>query len=171
MYDNLDILQDVGRDFFLDMQKRAAASPGEVVMVVRRPGGRVLLSTKSFYPSDIYRLPTGKLDPGEDPEPGFIRETWEETGFHPKTACRLGTILATFRNREDKVSFPSFIFASEEFEGTPASQDPDESITGFLDADRQMLAQVERSLKSMNEPWSDWGCWRAAAHKFVFEHI
>ncbi len=171
MQADFNILQNVGRNFFLDMQKRAAASPGEVVMVVRRPGGCVLLSTKSFYPPGIYRLPTGKLEPGEDPERGFIRETQEETGFHPKTASRMGTILTTFVYREDKIFFPSFIFASEEIEGVPSPQDPDESITGFLDADRLALAQVEKKLSHMDEPWKDWGHWRAAAHKFVLAYI
>ena len=140
-------------------------------MVIRRPGGRVLLSTKSFYPSGTYRLPTGKLNPEEDPEKGFLRETWEETGFRPKTSFRLGTILSIFRSHGDTVSFPSFIFASEVIEGTPNPQDPDESITSFLEADRLMLVQAEKSLRSMAEPWSDWGCWRAAAHGFLLEHM
>jgi len=37
----------------------------EVCMVVRRPSGRLLLSTKSFYPPGAHRLPTGGIDADE----------------------------------------------------------------------------------------------------------
>ncbi len=53
----------------------------EVCMVVRRPSGHVLLSVKTFYPRDAYRLPTGGIDRNERVLDAVVRETNEETGL------------------------------------------------------------------------------------------
>ena len=39
-----------------------------------QPGTGILLHTKSYYPEQPYRLPTGGLAPGEDPVAGVVRE-------------------------------------------------------------------------------------------------
>lgn len=38
-------------------------------------------------------LPAGKLDPGEDPVTGALRELKEETGAEPETFLPLGKLL------------------------------------------------------------------------------
>src|SRR5689334_16086473 len=53
----------------------------EVCMVVRRPGGRLLVCTKTFYPPGVYRLLTGGIDPGESVLAALHREVAEETGL------------------------------------------------------------------------------------------
>lgn len=54
---------------------------GEVCMVIRRPNGKVLLSTKTFYPPGAYRLPTGGIEPSEGIFAALLREAHEETGL------------------------------------------------------------------------------------------
>ena len=53
----------------------------EVCMVVRRPSGTLLLSTKTFYPPGAHRLPTGGIDAREAFLVAALRETREETGL------------------------------------------------------------------------------------------
>ena len=61
---------EVGEEFLRNVREkeRRMGIADEVVMVVPRPGGKVLLHTKSFYPPGTYRLPTGRLRLGESPE-------------------------------------------------------------------------------------------------------
>src|SRR5437867_8364755 len=54
---------------------------GEVCMVIRRRGGGLLLSIKTFYPRGAFRLPTGGIHHGEGVFDALIREAHEETGL------------------------------------------------------------------------------------------
>lgn len=42
----------------------------------------VLLTTFAMSRREVWGLPGGGLDPGEDPADGAVREVWEETGQH-----------------------------------------------------------------------------------------
>ncbi len=42
----------------------------------------VLLTTFTMSAQEVWGLPGGGLDPGEDPVAGAVREVWEETGQH-----------------------------------------------------------------------------------------
>ena len=73
--------------------------------VVRHPGGvtvlplgadnTVTLVRQYRYPlgQELLELPAGKLDPGEDPVTGALRELKEETGAEPETFLPLGKLL------------------------------------------------------------------------------
>ena len=52
----------------------------EVVLIVPRPDDCVLVHTKEFYPSGIWRLPTGGIQRSETIERALRREAVEETG-------------------------------------------------------------------------------------------
>ena len=56
---------------------------------------RVLVVTQYRYVfgTTMLELPAGKLDPGEDPEIGALRELREETGAIPGTFLSLGRII------------------------------------------------------------------------------
>src|SRR5260370_38040547 len=51
---------------------------GEVCMVVRRPGGKLLTMKKTFYPPGAYRLLTGGMNYAGHILDGLLRETYEE---------------------------------------------------------------------------------------------
>ena len=161
---------DVGDVFLRDMRKRSK-SPGEVVMVIRRPGGKVLLSTKEFYPPGVFRLPTGKMNPGEDPESALIREVHEETGFRARGARLLDVIRCTARNQAEAVDFNSYIYILGEIDGEPKSLDPDEQITEFREVEPCELKQIATQLRELPDDWRDWGQFRAIAHEFVYKKL
>jgi 8-oxo-dGTP pyrophosphatase MutT (NUDIX family) len=162
---------DVGSDFFVEMLTRAARSPGEVVIVVSRPAGKIILSTKSFYPKGVYRLPTGKMKKPESPDEAALRETYEETGHEIQSAGFLGTILCYFTSQGETVTFPSHVLVTEEIEGSIAPIDEHEGIIASLDTPPCCLRTVATQLRDLPAPWADWGKWRAVAHDFVYEAL
>ena len=88
-----------------------------------QPQTGILLHTKSYYPEQAYRLPTGGLAPGEDPVAGVVREVAEETGLEVReepaglsTGCiadfaELLTYGFRHRRLEREFTFASFMFA------------------------------------------------------------
>lgn len=54
--------------------------------------GKILLTRQYRHPirQEIYDLPAGKLEPGEEPLDGARREFEEETGYHPREIIPLG---------------------------------------------------------------------------------
>ncbi|MCS7179708.1 MAG: NUDIX domain-containing protein, partial [Anaerolineae bacterium] len=58
----------VGREFFgsaRDSILNNGDREGEVVLLLRRADGSLLLHTKTFYPDGVYRLPSGGIRRGE----------------------------------------------------------------------------------------------------------
>ncbi|MEV1024826.1 NUDIX hydrolase [Streptomyces sp. NPDC050264] len=70
-------------------------------------GGRVLLvrrsETEQFLPR-VWGVPCGKLEPGESPEDGVLRELKEETGLLGKVVRKIGesSFVSDYRGREVK---------------------------------------------------------------------
>lgn len=161
----------VGPTFFAEMAARVRKSPGEIVMIVRRPGGMVLLMTKYFYPEGIYRLPTGKLKRHELPEEAFGRELFEETGFRADSPELIGVVHYAISNGGEVVDYPSHVYATEEIPGIPESIDGDEGITGFREVTADQLLETAHILETLPEPWRDWGRWRALVHRYVHDQL
>ena len=75
--------------------------------VVRHPEGvavlaldgedRAVLVTQYRYPMGrtLLEIPAGKLDPGEDPRRGALRELSEEAGVEPEELIGLGTLCVS----------------------------------------------------------------------------
>jgi NAD+ diphosphatase len=162
-----EYILDVRQDFFRFISRTAA----EVVMVVRRPDGGVLLSTKEFYPKGVYRLPTGKLSADEDPEEGFRRELLEETSYEPGVYEKLGTLSYVFHSGDERSVFESHVYLVSEAKGEPKCLDKDEQITGFKWVAASELLSVAKTLRDLLPPWSDWGRFRAVAHEFVVHKL
>lgn len=161
----------VGEDFFREMVRKRSGSPGEVVMVIRRPGGKVLLTTKDFYPSGIYRLPSGQITSEENPEEALKREAYEETGFHVQIDRCLGIIRYTLITDSGSVEYVSHVMLTEETSGEPASQDLEEAIAGYRDVEPCELKYIAENLRELADSWHDWGYFRAIAHDFVYERM
>lgn len=150
---------------------------GEVCMVIRRPNGRLLLSTKSVYPSGAYRLPTGGVRPGEAIIVALFRETQEETGLSVRLR-RFLSLISYHEGPDRRTVFHTFAFLLDEASGTLGSLDPDEQIESYIEIDPSELPAVADRLEALPEgtrgsvgSWRDWGRFRAVVHRSVHEAL
>lgn len=143
-----------------------------VVMVLRRPGDRVLVLTKSFFPPGIYNLPTGGIHPGETPEQAFSREVIEETGLPSVPLqmigrldehCTLGDRALDFRHY--------FILGSETSETAHPADNDSESISGYADASAEDLRRFAAEMSKLAGDWLGFGRFRAPALDFVADWL
>ncbi|MBI2842069.1 MAG: NUDIX hydrolase [Armatimonadetes bacterium] len=160
---------EVGLNFLQAVREKAGpmATANEVVLLVPRRGGKVLLHTKSFYPAGTYRLPTGRMLPGETPEVAFGREFREELGQDGAIERKLGIIRCRLISGNESVEIVSHVYLSQELAQEPYASDEDEQITGFVDVPFEELSTVARRLRALPNAWRDWGRFRAIAHDFV----
>ncbi|MBI5652571.1 MAG: NUDIX hydrolase [Chloroflexi bacterium] len=147
--------------------------PGEIVLVVARPNGRVLLHTKSFYPPGTYRLMTGGLKFGEPIADAAQRELVEETGLRVPLARFLGVIeyAITHADARAQVRFVSYIFRTGETRDAPSPTDPDERIADFREIAWSEISQIADALENLPDDWRDWGFLRAVPHRLVAEIV
>ncbi|SFL69289.1 NUDIX hydrolase [Salibacterium qingdaonense] len=57
--------------------------PGAVAVIARTPSGKIILvrQYRKALEKELFEIPAGKLEPGEDPEMSAFRELEEETGY------------------------------------------------------------------------------------------
>lgn len=159
---------------FLSEMRESVKKTGsnqEVVLVVPRPSEHVLLHTKSFYPPGVYRMPTGRLLPDEQPDQAFFREFREELGQVGRIESKLGVLLHKLMWQDDYLEFTSHIYLAAETIGVVHPQSADEQITGFMDVPLSDLPSVAEKLQNLPGDWLDWGRFRAVAHYVVIEWI
>ena len=165
------------RDAFFDPIKRPDRF-GEVCMVVRRPSGTLLLTTKDFYPRGAFRLPTGGIGHGEGILDALLRETNEETGLTAEVRRFLAWIEYE-GSGEGRVVFHTFAFLLDETGGTLGSLDPHERIAAYREAAPEDMAGIADHLDSIASElspdiqgdWADWGRFRAVVHRAVAEAL
>lgn len=165
------------RDAFLDPIRRRDRF-GEVCMVVRRPSGRVLLTTKAFYPVGAFRLPTGGIAHGERVLDALLRETHEETGLDVAVRRFLAWLDYEGSGSGDVV-FHTFAFLLDETGGTLGTLDPHERISAFREVDASELSAVADRLDAIaselssdiDGDWADWGAFRAVVHRVVADAL
>lgn len=151
------------------MEREGVAS--EVVIVAARPGGKVLLHTKAFYPPNGFRLPSGKMRAGEDPDDAFAREFREELGREGRIARKLGVVVCTLTAEDDSLDVVSHVYLSEESSAPPVPADEDEQITEFVEIPVSELPAVAERLRNLPDRWRDWGRMRAVVHDFAAEQL
>lgn len=168
-------------DAFFDPIRRPDRC-GEVCMVIRRPSGKLILSTKDFYPRGAYRLPTGGIGLEEGILDALLRETREETGLDVRVRRLLAWIEyegAAIGPARDRLSFHTFAFLLEETGGTLGSLDPAERILDFKEIDPDELVGVAADLEDIASAispdivgdWAAWGRFRAVVHRTVHEAL
>lgn len=141
---------------------------GEVVFVLRRPGGKVLLTTKSFYPEGLFRLPTGGICLNERIEAALLREVEEETGLPAEITRFLAVIHYRIQVARITATFCSYAFELDAPHGEPRP-DEDEHITAFREVEPQQLFDIARELRHLPPDWRRWGEFRALGHEVVAE--
>jgi 8-oxo-dGTP pyrophosphatase MutT (NUDIX family) len=151
-------------DRFWEMWERRQA---EVVLVLRRPDGRIILQTKAFYPAGTFRLPTGGIRPREDLLAAVRRETQEETGLAAQPLRFLGNLRYRFRRLGVPAERESYVFLLDAGPGALRPQDETEQITAFREVCPAELVGVAAQLAEMVGEWSVWGRFRALVHRFV----
>ncbi len=161
----------VAYDEWLEKMVRHPSRRGEVVLVIQRPDGRVLLHTKRFYPEAVFRLPSGGVHPDEAVLAGLTREAKEETGLNVSVDRFLGTVEYEFRNNRRRLPFVSYLFLLQADTSKPLAQDSGEGITGFRYVSPAELRQVATQLRELPSRWADWGHFRALAHDIVADAL
>lgn len=143
----------------------------EVVMALLRPGGKVLVITKPFYPPGTYRLPTGGIHPGESPEDAFAREAMEETGLDPIIEVKLAVIHNVCVSGKNTVEITSHVFLGSVTTSAPHPIDEAESIAGYREADSHDLREISAHLRSIEGDWRGWARFRATVHDIVADYL
>ena len=153
---------------------------GEVCMVIRRPNGRLLTAIKTFYPTGAFRLLTGGVEHGEAIADALLREVQEETSLD--TLVRRFLAVVEYQLAQpaaagsSELKFATFAFLLDEIGGTLAVQDPNERLAAFHEITIDELPTLAAQLAAITDGydqeidgrWSDWGRFRAVAHRAVY---
>ncbi|HEY8536305.1 MAG TPA: NUDIX hydrolase [Vicinamibacterales bacterium] len=122
---------------------------GSVVLLPLTERGTLLLVKQYRHAAgrDMWELPAGSLEPGEDPDAAAARECHEELGLIPERLERLATLFPTPGFCSEFMAFYAATGLRRPGSGDPAAvQDEDESIEVgefALDAIRDMIARGE----------------------------
>ena len=148
--------------------ERLQDGPGEVVLILRAPQEGVWIHTKKFYPQDVFRMPTGSMKDGEEPDEAFRRELLEETGIEsadePERLARI-----EYRLGEQDFPYVSYLYAVDGVADEPQPTDTTEQITGWELADLSELAVIADDLRDLPDKWNAWGVFRALAHEVLLQ--
>lgn len=152
---------------------------GEVCMVVRRPNGRLLTMTKTFYPAGAYRLLTGGINHGEHIFDALLRETQEETGLTVAVKHFLVATVYYATHVSSTPVFYTFAFLLDEIGGTLGAIDEEERVEAFREIEPHELLDLAEYLEHLQRQYSeeidgaldDWGQFRAAIHRLVWEAL
>jgi membrane protease YdiL (CAAX protease family)/8-oxo-dGTP pyrophosphatase MutT (NUDIX family) len=136
---------------------------GEVVLVLQRPSGQLLVHTKEFYPAGTQRLPSGGIQQGESVLAAARRELLEETSLSSNEIQPLGLVTYTVRHGRGRLFFHSWIIHAR-IDGKPVARDADEQIAGYDWIEPAALSQAAANLRDLPAEWNSWGRFRATAH-------
>ncbi len=143
----------------------------EVILVICRADGRIVLQTKRFYPPGVFRLPTGGVHEGERLLDAVRRELREETGLTTPPERFLGVLRYRFRREGVPMERASYVFLVRGGATPLRAQDEREGISAFREVPLSQLERVAESLESLPGDWSVWGAFRALEHRFVAEAV
>lgn len=90
----------------------------EITLLLMIKDGKILLDEKKKgFGKGKLNGPGGKIEPGETPEQGMIRETREEVGITPKKYKEMGTVefVEWYKGEEQNVIF--YLYVATEYEG------------------------------------------------------
>jgi ADP-ribose pyrophosphatase YjhB (NUDIX family) len=151
-------------------QTTALVRRAEVVMVVQRPDGSLLLHAKGHHPPGTYRFPTGGIFWGEGVLDALDREQKEELGVCLPVTAMPAIIRYTLRYDERAIPFASYLFLLRaDDDTTPVARDPTENISEFHWVPYANIPAVAEHLRGIIRAWGDWGPFRAISHDLLAE--
>ena len=142
----------------------------EILAVVVRPDGQILVHTKRFYPPGIYRLISGGIQTGEPVEQALEREIREETGQSIASRCLIGVITYNIVHGADQIDFASYVYRVDVRNSEVWVEDDEEEISDLRWVPFSTLEEIRQQLRRVPEGWQDWGEYRALGHDFVLRH-
>lgn len=148
----------------LDSDRRA-----EVVLVLPRAAGRVLLITKPSYPLNTYRLPTGGVGLQEDVISAANREVLEETGLTLRLDRVVGVVDWTFYYRGEARRFASYLCLFPSSDSPVKATDERENISAYRELPWRELDRVAAHLRHLPVSWASWGQQRATPHEVLMQ--
>jgi len=160
---------EVSSDTILYWQTVVCKRRAEVVLALRRSNGQYVLHTKEFYPAGTYRLLSGRVKLGEDILKAVEREAREETGLTVHVDRFLAIIDYWFRNGGQSVGFRSYAFLLTGDGSTIRAADEEERISGYRGVSLDGLLVSAEELERLPADWRDWGRFRAAAHRVIWD--
>ncbi len=163
---DLDIDESLYR---IRMEKRDDRR-AEVVFAIRGPRGGVLVHRKTYWDEDLFRLPTGGIDPDEPVADALVRELHEETNLVAEEIRFLGAQDCRLHYDGQLCRFVSYVFHVVRATGHLIPEDK-ENIAEFREISAQELAALAAHLRGLNPPYTGWGRWRAAAHDLVYRRL
>lgn len=90
----------------------------DVTLLIREADGRFALIRKPSYPPEVFRPPSGGVEPAESVEGGALREAWEETGLEIRLERYLLRAEARFRCGEQELPWSTHVFSAVATGGT-----------------------------------------------------
>jgi ADP-ribose pyrophosphatase YjhB (NUDIX family) len=95
----------------------------DVTLFIRGGDGRYALIRKPGYPEEVFRPPSGGIEPGEVFDAGAVREAWEETGLHVRLERYLLRVEARFSCGGEALPWVTHVFSAVALGGTLDPQD------------------------------------------------
>ena len=103
----------------------------DITLYIRKDDGYIFIA-KHFYPKDLYRAPSGGVNPTEDFVDGAKREAMEETGTVIELEKYIMRINVNFESPDINVVWTSHVFTARHLTGEISPQDTDEIREAIL---------------------------------------
>ncbi|PZN06666.1 MULTISPECIES: NUDIX hydrolase [Thermaerobacter] len=125
-----------------EAQREWVEHPGSVVIAAVTAAREVLLVRQYRLPAgrELWELPAGRREPGEDPLAGARRELEEETGYRARTWRLLARCFAS----PGYTSEHKWLFLAQDLERGARHPDPDEAIAVRAVPLAEAMAMAER---------------------------
>lgn len=122
------------------------ANANDAAMIIAIKGDSILVQTEYSYPPDLdmYQLPGGAIEEGEDPIPAALRELEEESGYAAGDNSEVSYVGYFYVNNRRSAAKMHIILVTDPVETGATNFDPEEYIESEwiqLDTLRSMIKE------------------------------
>lgn len=144
---------------------------GEVAFCVKRLNGKYITTRSWYYPDNIFRVPTGGINYGEDIIEAVRREVLEELGLITEIERFTGVIQYNIKNKNNSFIFYSYGFILNEINGNILEDATEDEVSEFKEVNTEEFKELVNLLESTDGKWRDWCKFRAESTKFAYENL